>query len=93
MSEIEMNATLSALDRLMKMFAVERYVYLALTSVSFLLMLYAIIQLVTKQSLTTEMAVSIFGPSSLVAFSSARISVFFNRAFGVFEQIVKGNAK
>src|SRR3546814_12768041 len=36
-----LDSALNALDRLLKMFMIERYVYLVLTAVSFLLLLYA----------------------------------------------------
>jgi len=84
-----LNATLDALDRLMKMFMIERYVYLVLTAASFLIMLYAAYLLITKGSLTTDVLVALFGGSGIVTVSSARISWFFNRAFSLVEELVK----
>jgi hypothetical protein len=84
-----LNAALNALDRLLKMFIVERYVYLALTALSFLLLIYAGYLLITVKSANTEVLVAIFGSSGLVAAASARISWFFNRAFTLVEDLIK----
>lgn len=83
-----LEAALGALDRLLKMFMVERYVYLALTAVSFCLMLYAGYLMVLTKTLNTEVLVSVFGGSGLVAASSARIVWFFNRAFSLVENLI-----
>lgn len=84
-----LEATLNALDRLLKMFMVERYVYLALTVFSFGLLLYAGYLMISTKSANTEALVAVFGGSGLVAASSARISWFFNRAFSIVENLVK----
>lgn len=84
-----LEATLNALDRLLKMFMVERYLYLMLTAVSFALLLYAGYMMISSKSLNTEVLVAIFGGSGLVAVSSARISWFFNRAFTIVEDLIK----
>lgn len=84
-----LEATLNALDRLLKMFMVERYLYLLLTAVSFALLLYAGYLMLSAKSLNTEVLVAIFGGSGLVAVSSARISWFFNRAFTIVEDLIK----
>ena len=87
-----LDAALNALDRLLKMFMVERYVYLALTAVSFVLLLYAAYLLVTTSPANTEILVAVFGGSGLIAISSVRISWFFNRAFSLVENLIKGIA-
>lgn len=84
-----LEATLNALDRLLKMFMVERYLYLALTALSFGLLLYAGYLMISTKSLNTEVLVAVFGGSGLVAASSARISWFFNRAFSLVEDLIK----
>ncbi len=88
-----LGAALDALDRLLKMFMVERYVYLALTAFSFLLLLYTAYLLVTKDSIDTQMLVAIFGSTGLIAASSARISWFFNRAFSLIEDLIRRISK
>ena len=88
-----LEATLNALDRLLRMFMVERYVYLALTALSFCLLLYAGYLMISTKSLNTEVLVAVFGGSGLVAASSARISWFFNRAFSLVEDLIKRISK
>ena len=84
-----LDAALNALDRLLNMFMVERYVYLALTALSFVLLVYAGYLMLTTNGANTEVLVAIFGGSGLVAASSARISWFFNRAFTLIEDLIK----
>jgi hypothetical protein len=88
-----LTTALDALDRLLKMFMIERYVYLILTAFSFLLLIYTAYLLVTKETANTQMLVSIFGSTGLIAVSSARISWFFNRAFTLIEDLVRGLSK
>src|SRR3546814_7972820 len=78
-----LDSALNALDRLLKMFMIESYVYLVLTAVSFLLLLYAGYLLVTSKPVSTELLVAVFGCSGLVAALSARLTWFFNRAFSL----------
>ena len=88
-----LEATLNALDRLLRMFMVERYVYLALTVLSFGLLLYAGYVLIVTGAANTEVLVAVFGGSGLVAASSARISWFFNRAFSLVEDLIKRSSQ
>ena len=88
-----LTTALDALDRLLKMFMVERYVYLGLTAFSFLLLIYTAYLLVTKDAVDTQMLVAIFGSTGLIAASSARISWFFNRAFTLIEDLIRGISK
>jgi hypothetical protein len=88
-----LEATLNALDRLLRMFMVERYVYLALTVLSFGLLLYAGYLLIVTKAANTEVLVAVFGGSGLVAASSARISWFFNRAFSLVEDLIKRSSQ
>ena len=61
------NRTLDALDRLMRMFAVERVLYLVCAIVSFVLLIVCLISLFqTKQISTPQLAV-VFGASGLIA--------------------------
>ena len=85
-----LTTSLDALDRLLKMFMVERYVYLILTAFSFLLLIYAAYMLVTSDSANTATLVAVFGSTGLIAASSARISWFFNRAFTLVEELIRG---
>jgi hypothetical protein len=87
-----LNTALNALDRLLKMFVVERYVYLALTAIAFIILLYAAYLFVNDVT-NMEVALAIFGGSGLIAVSSARISLFFNKAFTLIEDLIRGLSK
>ncbi len=80
-------AALEAIERLLKAFAVERYVYLVLTAVSFMLLIYTGYLLLNRDNLNTELVVALFSSSGLIAASSARISLFFNKAFTIIEKL------
>lgn len=82
-------AALKALRELLHMFRVERYVYLALTGLSFVLLLYVGVLMFTSKDVDRSTLVALFGSSGLVAASSARISWFFNRAFTLVEHLVR----
>lgn len=84
-----LTTALDALERLLRMFTVERYVYLALTAFSFLLLIYAAYLLVSSQTVDTQTLVAIFGSTGLITASSARISYFFNRAFSLVEDLIR----
>lgn len=84
---------LNALERLLEMFKIERFVYLVLTALSFLILLYAAYLLIHLDSPNTEALVAIFGGSGLITFSSARISFFFNKAFTLMEELIKDLSK
>lgn len=89
-TQYNLRETLDALDRLLKMFMVERYVYLALTVASFAILLIFAYQLATTRSASVEVLTAVFGGSGLIAASSARISWFFNRAFTLIEKLIQG---
>jgi hypothetical protein len=87
---LNLKEILDALDRLLKMFMFERYVYLALSIVSFGILLIFAFQLLTDKDATGAMLATVFGGSGLVAVASARITWFFNRAFTLIEKAVHG---
>ena len=64
-----LDAALNALDRLLGMFMVERYVYLMLTALSFILLVYAGYLMISTKTANTEVLVAVFGSSGLVAAS------------------------
>ncbi|MDX1391984.1 MAG: hypothetical protein R3241_06380 [Rheinheimera sp.] len=81
--------TLDALERLMKMFTLERYLYLTLTCFSFLLLIYAVVQLFQDTAVSVTILVSIFGGSGLIAVSAFRVVWFFNRSFSLIESLIR----
>jgi len=84
---------LNALERLLKMFQLERVIYLITSTISILILLYAAYLLVDKKCANTEVIVAIFGGGGLVTAASARISFFFNKAFGLMESLIKDLSK
>src|SRR3546814_1596830 len=79
---------LNALDRLLKMFMIERYVYLVLTAVSFLLWLHAGYLLEASKAVIIVVLVAVFGRRGLVAALPAGISWSFTRAFSLIEDLI-----
>ena len=85
--------TLDALDRLMRMFAFERILYLFCAIVSFVLLLVCLIILFQTQSVSVVQLGLIFGASGLIAASAARVSFFLNRSFDLISAIIQQLAK
>ena len=84
-----LTVALNALRELLHIFRVERYVYLALTGLSFILLLYVGMLMFTTKEIDKTTLVAVFGSSGLVAASSARVSLFFNKAFTLIEDLVR----
>lgn len=80
---------LDALERLLKMFTAERYIYLALTVFSFFLLLFGVTRILTEDTVTTEVLVSIFGGSGMVGIASLRVVWFFNKSFSLIEDLIR----
>jgi len=85
--------TLNALERLLNIFRIERIIHLIIGAVAFLMLLYAIVLLISSKDVTSSLLVSLFGSSGLIAASSARITYFFNKAFGLIEEIIRSIIK
>lgn len=83
---------LDALERLLRLFQLERTIHLIVGIIGFLMLLYAAVMLLTPSNLKTNttLLVSLFGSSGLITLSSARITYFFNRAFRLVERIIEG---
>ena len=80
---------LNALERLLKLFRIERILHLCIGIIGFVLLVYAIIILLMDKKMDTTMLVALFGTSGLITASSARITFFFNKAFRLVEDIIK----
>lgn len=81
---------LDGMDRLLNLFRVERVLHLATGVIGFFLLVYAIVLLLRQyESVPTELLVSLFGSGGLIAISAARITFFFNKAFKLFDDIVR----
>ncbi|MCB1685484.1 MAG: hypothetical protein KDI31_13395, partial [Pseudomonadales bacterium] len=85
----QLDGALDALERLLRPFVVERYVYLTLTVFAFLLLIYIAYVLFQATDIDTKLLVMIFGSTGLITASSARTTWFFNRAFGLIEELIR----
>jgi hypothetical protein len=87
---VMLTETLNALERLLRLFRIERILHLVVGVVAFLMLLYAIVLLLfrSNSNFDTALLVSLFGSSGLIAVSSARITFFFNKAFTLIEDVI-----
>lgn len=83
------NRTLDALDRLMKMFAFERILYLVCALVSFALLIVCLINLFQTKQISVPQLAMVFGASGLIAASAARVSFFLNKSFDLVSAIIQ----
>lgn len=81
--------TLDALDRLMRMFAFERVLYLVCAILSFILLIVCLAGLLKSQHLSVPQLAMIFGASGLIAASAARVSFFLNKSFDLISKIIQ----
>lgn len=82
------NRTLDALERLMRMFAFERFLYLACTVVSFGVLMVCLISIIRTKSVSELELAGIFGATGIVAASAARVSFFLNKSFNLISAII-----
>ena len=87
------NRTLDALDRLMRMFAFERILYLVCAIVSFVLLIVCLINLFQTKQISTPQLAMVFGASGLIAASAARVSFFLNKSFDLVSSIIQQLAR
>ena len=83
------NRTLDALEHLMRMFAIERYLYLISALISFILLVIAIVRLITEDGVGALDLSLIFGATGLIAASAARVSYFLNKSFDLISSIIQ----
>ncbi len=83
------NRTLDALDRLMRMFAIERMLYLVCAIVSFVLLVVCLISLFQTKQISVPQLAMVFGSSGLIAASAARVSFFLNKSFDLVALIIQ----
>lgn len=88
-SEDLVKRTLDALDRLMRMFAAERILYLVCAIVSFGLLIFCLVGMIKTQQLSVPQLAMVFGASGLIAASAARVSFFLNKSFNLVSCIIQ----
>ena len=88
-----LNMALNAMERLLKLFRIERILHLFIGIIGFLLLVYAIVLILRNGNTDTTTLVALFGSSGLITASSARITFFFNKAFKLVENIIQAIIK
>lgn len=81
--------TLYALDRLMRMFAIERILYLICAIVSFVLLIVCLVFLFQTRQISVPQLAMVFGASGLIAASAARVSFFLDKSFDLVSTIIQ----
>lgn len=87
-----MQVALGALKELLAMFRVERFVYLVVAALAFVLFVYSAFKLISDDNTTRPVVVSFLGGSGLATLSAARVSYFLNRGFSLIEGVLGSNA-
>jgi hypothetical protein len=80
--------TLDALDRLMRLFAMERIIYLLCSVVSFVMLTISVAFLLLTEKVSTPQLGMIFGASGLSAASAARVSYYLSKSFDLVSTII-----
>lgn len=80
---------LNALERLMRIFQVERVLYLLGATASLILFVYAGYRLFSQGSITTADMVIILGATGVSTACSSRVAFFLNKAFQLIEDIIR----
>jgi hypothetical protein len=89
MPDVELiDRTLKALEQLMRMFAIERILYLLCTAISFLLLAAFLVNYLFSNEVALPQLTMIFGASGLIAASATRVSYFLNKSFDLISTIV-----
>src|SRR3954464_15827219 len=84
-----LDTTMKALDRLMRLFRIERYLHLVLGGLSFLLLLYVGIGWVRRGHIGDGNVQLMFGSSGLFAAASFRTTYFFGRSFRLVDDLIR----
>jgi hypothetical protein len=80
---------LNALERLMRMFQIERIIYLIGGVASLGLFVYAGYRVFSQGDVKTTDMISILGASGVSTACSSRVAHFLNRAFDLIEDIIR----
>jgi len=88
-----LDVALRALKDLLEVFRVERFVYLGVAVVSFGLLVYSFVVLVSGDRGTPSTMTMVLGGSGLATAAALRVSYFMNRGFALIESILRIPAK
>jgi len=84
--------TIFALQELMRMFAIERILYLVCTIVSFAILVVILFSLFVTENVSWLQVTLVFSSSGLIAASAGRVSFFLNKAVDVISAVATGLA-
>lgn len=73
----------------MRMFAIERILYLICAIVSFVLLIVCLVFLFQTKQISVPQLAMVFGASGLIAASAARVSFFLNKSFDLVSTIIQ----
>lgn len=79
----DMDARINAVERLIKLFTLERHVYLAITGVSLLMLLFSAGFLIVRSQADTGVLSMMFGSSGLITYSLSRLLRMWDQALQV----------
>jgi hypothetical protein len=80
---------LNAMERLMRIFRLERILYLVAGFASLALFIYAGYRLFSQREVRTEDMTLILGASGVSTACSSRVAYFLNKAFKLIERIIQ----
>jgi len=80
---------LNALERLMRIFQIERILYLLGAGASLVLFVYAAYRVFSRGDFTTTDMVVILGATGVSTACSSRVAFFLNKAFQLIEDIIR----
>ena len=78
---------LKNVETLMRMFMMERVIYVLGATASLLLLAYAAFLLISSGTATMEQLALLFGSGGLFTVSGVQVTFFLNRAFRLMEQV------
>ncbi len=79
-SDAALRERLEAVERLVELFRLERYVYLGVTLVSFLVLLGSGISIILREQSDHSILTLLFGSSGLITYSTGRVLWMWNGA-------------
>jgi hypothetical protein len=79
----ELDGQIDAVERITRLFWPERIVYICLAVVAFAMLLFFLALAVVRQQHDPTVLLSEFGPSGLVAYTSSRVLLMWNKAMAL----------
>jgi hypothetical protein len=84
----ELNEALDAIERLMAIFRIERFVYLVIAVLAAALFFFAAFKLFASSDPNPEHIFTILGSSGVATAVSVRVTYIFNKAFKIVDYLI-----